>query len=376
MTINKTSTVIFIHQQKHVGGGQTYVNGLMAGFKKKGFRTQLVEGKSVLEIVQTLIYSKSKYIIWSIYDEFPIFPFIVSCLLGKKNILVIYGIWKLESRSLFVDNGNFETKSNQQLHELKLLLKQFTFALFSSYIVHLSKYAESLFFSVKLFQFFKYKKNIIIYGGVDRKVFKKITQKSKNVLRQRLGIRREDTILLMVGRVEKRKNFNDGIKILKKIRRIIPKRNFFLYIVASFGNFNDYRFMNRLLVDIGKSGVGEYVRIVSGITTSKVAKFYQISDAYLMLSKELETFGLVTLEALYSGIPVFGYHASATSEILTDKENKWLVKTLEPEKVARLIAWYLERSNTEKKQIFRKLSLAISRFTWTNAASKIAKELK
>ena len=84
------------------------------------------------------------------------------------------------------------------------------------------------------------KKDVIIYGGVDKKLFKPISNEKRERLRKELGITRSDVILLMVGRVEKRKNFIDGLRILYGLKKRHPNKNILLYLVVSYGKFNDF----------------------------------------------------------------------------------------------------------------------------------------
>src|SRR3989344_9680065 len=105
--MNKQKSVIFVHQKHHIGGGQTYVNQLLWGFEKEGYSAELIEGEEPVSVIIRLAKSKTKIVVWSVYESATTLPYIASFLLGKKNLLNIYGIWKLESRSHFV-NENWE----------------------------------------------------------------------------------------------------------------------------------------------------------------------------------------------------------------------------------------------------------------------------
>src|SRR3989344_2900599 len=367
--------VLFIHQQRHIGGGQTYVSELLKKLRHQGYSTELLESSTFLDTAKFLLSTKAKIIVWSVYAEYPILVFILSFLLGKDNYLIIYGIWRLESRQTFWNDDSPRLRFRQFRYELKIWLKQSLFCLLASGIVHLSRYGKRLFYSDPLLGLFS-KKDVIIYGGVDKKLFKPISNEKRERLRKELGITRSDVILLMVGRVEKRKNFIDGLRILYGLKKRHPNKNILLYLVVSYGKFNDFIYLNRVFAYLNKLKLGNYVRIVSGVSNKDISYYYQMADVYLMLSKQLETFGLVTLEALSSGCPVFGYKACATPEIISYQRNSYLFNRGDIISLANAISRYLNLSAAKKQNIKKKLVKSVSRFTWFNSAQNLLKLTK
>ena len=373
--MNRQKRVLFIHQQKHVGGGQTYVNELSQELSRQGYTAELVETIIFLGTIKFLLSTKAKIIIWSVYAEYPVLLFILSFLLGKDNYLIIYGIWRLESSHVFWHSESLRLRFRHFRYKVKIWLKQFLSCLFASGIVHLSRYGKSLFYSDPLLGLFS-KKDVIIYGGVDKKLFKPISNEKRERLRKELGITRSDVILLMVGRVEKRKNFIDGLRILYGLKKRHPNKNILLYLVVSYGKFNDFIYLNRVFAYLNKLKLGNYVRIVSGVSNKDISYYYQMADVYLMLSKQLETFGLVTLEALSSGCPVFGYKACATPEIVSYQRNSYLFNRGDIRSLADAISRYLSLSEAKKQNIRKKLVKSVSRFTWFNSAQNLLKLTK
>jgi len=62
-----------------------------------------------------------------------------------------------------------------------------------------------------------------------------------------------------------------------------------------------------------------------------------MADIFILPTIELEGFGLVTLEALASGLPVLGTPVGGTGEILGKMDDKYLFKDTKPESMAALI---------------------------------------
>lgn len=373
--MNLQKRILFIHQQKHVGGGQTYVDELSKQIRRKGYSTELLETTTFLDTAKFLLSTKTKIIIWSVYAEYPILALILSFLLRKDNYLIIYGIWRLESKHTFWNRDSLRLRFRQFRYELKIWLKQFIFCLLASGVVYLSHYGKRLFYSDPLLGLLR-KKDVVIYGGANRKLFKPTKEDKRENLRKSLGIGKKNIILLMVGRVEKRKNFIDGLRVLYNLKKRHPNKNVLLYLIISYGKFNDFIYLNKVFARLNKLKLGKYVRIVSGISHKDVRHFYQIADVYLMLSKQLETFGLVTLEALSSGCPVFGYDLCATPEIVSHQKEKFLFKPEDIRSLVDAISKYLNLSAVKKQDIKKKIVKSVNRFTWLNSAQNLLRITK
>jgi glycosyltransferase involved in cell wall biosynthesis len=63
-------------------------------------------------------------------------------------------------------------------------------------------------------------------------------------------------------------------------------------------------------------GVENTVDFVGFVDDTRLTAYYQAADAFVLPTRELEGFGLVTVEALACGTPVLGTPVGATPEIL------------------------------------------------------------
>jgi glycosyltransferase involved in cell wall biosynthesis len=373
--MKQQSRILIIHQKNSIGGSQTYIEELFKGLKRKHTKVEFLEGVSGFRMVTEIFKKNTKEVVWSINSGgFPIWAFIISFLFGRKNAFLVYGFWNLEV------NFNLEEKKRGGLRLLlgkirvKLLFaEEFLFCFLSSSIIHLSQYGEDIFYSFPLFEIFRAKKQIIIYGGADQKVFFPI--KTKNNLRSRLGINHDDIILLMVGRIQERKNYLAGIYLLEELRRTLKYKHVFLYWVVSYGPYNDMRYFEKVIQKAKDLGVSRYLRIISGVTGTDLSHFYQTADIFLMLSAQLETFGLVTLEALSCGCPVFGYNTSATSELLGANYKDYLAPLGKNKELAHLIYMYLVKSKKEKISLKNSRLKKTSKFTWDKSVDLLIQTL-
>ena len=90
-------------------------------------------------------------------------------------------------------------------------------------------------------------------------------------------------------------------------------------------------------------GLGEHVRFLGFVSDEALPLYYQAADLFILPTRELEGFGLVTVEALACGTPVLGTPVGATPEILVPLEPSLVFRGLAPEVMAEDIRRFLER---------------------------------
>lgn len=355
-----TKELLFIHHQSHIGGGQTYLSALYSESLNQGYVSTLVENKNSWQLVKILFTTKSSDVVWGIYSDFPLFPYFLSWLLGKKNHLLTFGIWMQEMYPFADDKSAPRIQLRKILFVYEKYILQLTFALLSSSIAHLSEYGKKLFLSKYPKITFFVKSLPIIFGGADTTLFRPKPNKEK--LRRKLGLTKALAIL-MVGRIDSRKNYTQAIEVistLKKMNTIEVQ----LVFIFSTGRHNRHNYIAHLAECIRSHHLGSQVRILVGLSRQEMAEYYQAADILLMLSKKLETFGLVTLEALQSGCLVFGYDACATPEILGIQRSPFLAKVLTPRAVAEKIDHFLKLPTYKKRAIEKQLQISIRKFNW------------
>jgi glycosyltransferase involved in cell wall biosynthesis len=84
-------------------------------------------------------------------------------------------------------------------------------------------------------------------------------------------------------------------------------------------------------------GVADMVRFTGYIAEDDLPGYYQMADLFILPTLELEGFGLVTVEALASGLPVLGTPVGGTKEILAHMGPEFLFADSTPESMALLI---------------------------------------
>jgi glycosyltransferase involved in cell wall biosynthesis len=84
-------------------------------------------------------------------------------------------------------------------------------------------------------------------------------------------------------------------------------------------------------------GIERKVHFVGFISEDRLPLYYQMADLFVLATKELEGFGLVTLEAMACGLPVVGTPVGGTKEILARFDSKFLFQNSTPEAIAKLV---------------------------------------
>jgi 1,2-diacylglycerol 3-alpha-glucosyltransferase len=162
---------------------------------------------------------------------------------------------------------------------------------------------------------YKFDKDIhIVPTGIDIDRFKKekIDKKELEKLKKELGIKKEDFVILFVGRIAKEKNIdlllNCHGKILKK------HKNVKLVIVGSGPDYEHYIDMSK------KLKINNNVIFTSSIPWEDIPIYYGLADVFTTASNT-ETQGLTLIEAMAGSIPVVCLKDKSFEDILIDDKN-------------------------------------------------------
>jgi len=170
-------------------------------------------------------------------------------------------------------------------------------------------------------------KMVVIPGGVDLQRFSPAVDKIE--IRRHLSIPEERMILLTVRDLEPRMGLENLIYAFKEVIKELPDS----YLVL--GGRGPLK--NKLISLSHKLGVENHIRFIGFIQEEDLPDYYRMADIFILPTLELEGFGLITLEALASGIPVLGTPVGGTVEILSRLDLKYLFKNTKPKSMASLI---------------------------------------
>jgi glycosyltransferase involved in cell wall biosynthesis len=205
----------------------------------------------------------------------------------------------------------------------------------------------------------------LIPGGVDLERFRPSTDNTP--IRARLDLPQDKFILFTVRNLVPRmglENLISAFEIVQNGRRDL------LLVIGGEGPLEP-----ELKEQVRRYGVEDYVRFAGYIPDEDLPSYYQMADLFILPTIELEGFGLVTVEALASGLPVLGTPVGGTREILTKLGADYLFEDSTPQSIATgilkaLNGWATNKAAYESiAQTCREA--AEQHYSWDNHVSKL-----
>jgi glycosyltransferase involved in cell wall biosynthesis len=170
-----------------------------------------------------------------------------------------------------------------------------------------------------------------IGGGADTERFRPAADRT--AARAALGLRPQVTLLLTVRNLEARMGLDRLLEAMARLRYFHPSAHL---VIAGTGSRAD-----ALRLQAAALGIEDRVDFVGFIDDSRLAAYYQAADAFVLPTRELEGFGLVTVEALACGTPVLGTPVGATPELLTPLDPSLLFRDASVDGIADGIDGFL-----------------------------------
>ena len=122
-------------------------------------------------------------------------------------------------------------------------------------------------------------------------------------------------VVLYVGRVDPEKKVGAVIDAFKEAHKKVPKA-----LLVVVGDVVD---KVRLMQKTKKMGLGDDVKFLGRVLPPDLYELYKIGDAFATAS-EIETQGIVLIEAAACGLPLIAVNKGAVSEVCRDGENGYL----------------------------------------------------
>lgn len=200
----------------------------------------------------------------------------------------------------------------------------------------------------------------IIPNGVNTDKFKP-DKKKRNKLRKMLGITQKDVVLLFVGRNLRRKGLGYVIRALHMIKNNKVK------LVVCGGDDIEHRNL--------VSKLNEEKRVMFIGDVKNVDEYYAMADIFVFPTF-YEGFSFATLQAASSGLPVIATIANGTEDLIENGKNGYLLKTRNPEEIAKKINLLVKNTNLRNKMSRKAREMVIKKFSWKIVAKQILKVLE
>ncbi len=167
----------------------------------------------------------------------------------------------------------------------------------------------------------------LIEAGIDLDKFN--LAQDKHQIRTRLGIPQDKFVLLTVRNLVPRMGLEN---LLRAYRKVLDAGATVFLVIGGDGPLKA-----ELLSESRRINLKSDVDFEGFIPEKRLADHYRMADLFVLPTCELEGFGLVTLEAMASGLPVVGTPVGGTKEILEKFDQNFLFKDTTPDSMAALI---------------------------------------
>jgi len=155
--------------------------------------------------------------------------------------------------------------------------------------------------------------------------------------RRRIGLPPDATLVLTVRRLEARMGIESLLRAFAIIR---AKRPDAVLAIAGRGSLDAE--LRRLAESLSISGA---VRWLGFVPEADLPELYRAADLFVLPTRALEGFGLVTLEALACGVPAIGTDVGATAEILRPLDPELVIATPAPDDITASVLRFLARAD-------------------------------
>ncbi|RLE81655.1 MAG: hypothetical protein DRJ36_01165, partial [Thermoprotei archaeon] len=192
----------------------------------------------------------------------------------------------------------------------------------------------------------------VIPNGVDTDRFR---PEGSRELRKAIG---DGFIVLYVGRLVQRKGVLRLINAMGMVARNIPEVKL---VIVGEGPL-------RMLIEkrVKELEVDKNVMLLGKVEDLKLPDLYRSADVLVMPSLYGESFGIVSLEAMASGLPVVATSTGGLKEIVINGVNGLLLRNARSESIAEKLIYLYRREDVRKNLSLNARRIAEERYSWDN----------
>ena len=187
-------------------------------------------------------------------------------------------------------------------------------------------------------------------------------------LRESIGLTKTSKLLLSVGRLSRRKGFDQSIRSLAQLRTL--GHDIHLAIIG-IGFGNDLKYLTDI---VQKLKVTQWIHFLGHVSEADLPRWYNACDIFLMPNREIsgdtEGFGMVFIEANACGKPVIAGNSGGTSSAVKDGETGYLVDGTNLESITSKLSELLNDENLRTQLGNNGLKRVNDHFSWEKIAEK------
>ena len=161
----------------------------------------------------------------------------------------------------------------------------------------------------------------------------------RGAVRRALGIAPDRSLLFSVRNLEARMGLDNLLRTMAIVKLRRPDT---MLLIGGAGSLRGV-----LEAQSRALGVDDRVKFLGFVPDEALPGYYQAADVFVLPTRELEGFGLVTVEALACGTPVLGTPVGATPEILRPLCESLVFRGTAPEVMAEGLERFLEQKERD-----------------------------
>lgn len=115
--------------------------------------------------------------------------------------------------------------------------------------------------------------------------------------------------------------------------------------------------------------IEQYITFIGKVPNEKVPEYMGASDVFVLPSLS-ESFGIVNLEAMASGLPIIATNVRGLPEIIKNGENGFLVEPKNPEGIAEKVLLLLEDDELGER-ISNNNRGEVRKYSWENVVETL-----
>jgi len=196
---------------------------------------------------------------------------------------------------------------------------------------------------------------LIVPNGVDTKRFSPTGRKCPSLS----SIKEKK--LLFLGRLDKRKGLGQLLTAFRSLRK---EMNIHLIVAGTGPEKSRYEGF------VKTNNLTDYVHFLGYIPNEDIPHIYRSCDVYCSPALGGETFGIVLIEAMASGIPVTASNIDGYREVLRDKKNGLLFDPYSPEDIKEKLLSVLA-NNVLKETLIQEGLNTVKEYDWKRIAERI-----
>jgi phosphatidylinositol alpha-1,6-mannosyltransferase len=204
----------------------------------------------------------------------------------------------------------------------------------------------------------------IIYPGVDVAVFRPGLE--VNGLRESLGIHSDEKLVFSVGRLSRRKGFDQMIRAVAQLR---AEGMLLRYVIAGIGE--DAAYLDQLIAEHHVHGV---VHRIGAVGEADLPRWLNACDLFAMPNRDIngdnEGFGMVFIEAAACGKPSLAGEAGGTGSAVLHQQTGLRVDGNRVEAVAAGLRDFLTQPERAREWGQHALQRVQREFSWERVAEK------